>query len=290
MQTEVTQTTRKAWRTDEGLEFVKARLRSIKTDEESVDREFWEVQEELHRTKAQLTALLGAAFIDRVDAGADPSDIAYRALISIDELWLILSGTYEVTETAWLRRVAVGFMATGRKWSVDRLRRCLESFEQAVIRSHAVTQRREALRQRISDAEDNLRRVTADLATQTVKEELRRVRNAPGEPGAEPSAIPDAQGYDCKPDPLAAASVVEFIDLLRRYREWAGNPSYRDMAERVPGGPSYGTLANILRLNVLPKKLATLEAFIRGSGGGDEDVRSWATAWRRLTTSLDNHS
>ncbi|TDD26648.1 hypothetical protein E1287_36105 [Actinomadura sp. KC06] len=272
------------------MEFAKARLRSAKADEESIDREFREVQEELYRSKAHLTALLGAAFIDRVDAGAEPSDIAYRALISTDELWLLLSGTYEVTETAWLRRVAAGFMATGRNWSVDKLRRCLDEFEHAVMRSQAVTQRREALRQRISDAEGNLRRVTADLATQTVKEELRRAGNVLGESGVGPVVIPDVQGYECKPDPLAANSAFELLDLLRRYREWAGNPSYRDMAERVPGGPSYGTLANILRLNALPKKLATLEAFIRGSGGGDEDVRSWATAWRRLTTPPDSHS
>ncbi|NEA21750.1 hypothetical protein [Actinomadura bangladeshensis] len=276
----------KAWGLDEGLELAKARLNGIRADEESVKCELSEAQAELHRAKAQLTALLGFAYMERIDRGVAPSDIAHRGLISIDELWLLLSGTYEPGEGDWIKRVATGLIAVGRNWRIDRLRYCLEELGVAATRFDNASRRWETLRHRVSDAEEDVRRITADLAAAAVSRKKVRPRSSSSGSGHKRAVIiPDVQGYECKPDPLLAATEVEFIQSLRRYREWAGNPSYRDMAERVTDGPSYGTLANVLRHEYMPRKLKTLEAFVRGLGGGDEDVRAWATAWRRLVAS-----
>ncbi len=243
----------------------------------------------MYRAKAQLTAFLGFAYMERIDGGADASDIAHRGLISINELWLLLSGTYEPGDEDWIKRVATGFMAAGHNWRVDRLRACLKELNVAAIRFDNASRRWDALHQRASDAEEDVRRVTAELATAAVGEKKARWGTSSDRGGRmSATAIPDVQGYDCKPDPLSVATETEFLESLRRYREWAGNPSYRDMAERVTDGPSYGTLANVLRHEHLPRKLKTLEAFVRGLGGGDEDVRAWATAWRRLVAPAGN--
>ena len=49
-------------------------------------------------------------------------------------------------------------------------------------------------------------------------------------------AIPDADGYDLCPDPLKARTPAELVDALRRYRIWAGEPSFRDMAPTAASG------------------------------------------------------
>jgi hypothetical protein len=289
MENDSTRASRKARQAKEAIELARARLRSVRSDEVLIEQEYEQNQLELHRAKAELTTLLGTAYGRRMAAGEELHDIAHRALLPVEDFWRLLSGTYEVTESDWIKRTAAGFMATDRDWNAARLRDSLTALHEAATQSQNIRQRREMLYSHASDAEKALMKATTELATLAVESERgyappidRYESPAPGERLDQTHATPDVQGYESKPDPLLATSKAEFLDMLEQYRGWAGNPSYRDMAERVPGGPSYTTLANILRRKVVPKKLKTLEAFIRGAGGDEADVRRWATAWRRL--------
>ncbi|MFW6640529.1 hypothetical protein ACOALZ_10865 [Nocardiopsis algeriensis] len=102
--------------------------------------------------------------------------------------------------------------------------------------------------------------------------------------GALPQPVPavpeDVPGWNCKPDPLGASTPAEFVDMMRRYRRWAGNPSFRDMASRVGvGSPS--RFCEALKQDRLPT-FALLNAFVVSLGGTGEYFQRWATAWRAL--------
>jgi hypothetical protein len=84
-----------------------------------------------------------------------------------------------------------------------------------------------------------------------------------------------------RPDPLAARTPSEFIEALRRYRVWAGEPSFHSMAARSGRSVSEATMHAALNRAVLPR-LAIVDAIIAGCGGTDEDRKSFATAWRRI--------
>ncbi|MFD6949866.1 hypothetical protein A6A08_21370 [Nocardiopsis sp. TSRI0078] len=94
-------------------------------------------------------------------------------------------------------------------------------------------------------------------------------------------AVEDFGEYDERPDPLQASSVEEFLGALRGYRIWAGEPSFRKMSDNCGQKVAYSTLNTALNYGRLPK-LHIVEAFIEGCGGGRDDVRLWATAWRKL--------
>jgi hypothetical protein len=95
-------------------------------------------------------------------------------------------------------------------------------------------------------------------------------------------AVSDVDGYALCPDPLAASTPAELMAALRRYRIWAGEPSYRQMARRSQAGkPGASTLNTALRSDRLPT-LSLVLAVINGCGGSAEDLRRFATAWRRL--------
>lgn len=94
-------------------------------------------------------------------------------------------------------------------------------------------------------------------------------------------AVSDADGYALCPDPLAARSAAELMATLRRYRIWAGEPSYRQMARSQAGKPGASTLNAALRSDELPS-LSLVLAVVNGCGGSAEDLRRFATAWRRL--------
>ncbi len=90
----------------------------------------------------------------------------------------------------------------------------------------------------------------------------------------------DLPGYQLKPDPLKAETVAEFMETLRRYRRWAGSPSYREMVQRVGTGSAAG-FWEALNRDRLPK-LAMLNAIIVALGGKGEYFQRWVTAWRSL--------
>jgi hypothetical protein len=96
----------------------------------------------------------------------------------------------------------------------------------------------------------------------------------------------DAEGFDLRPDPLEARSPAEFAAALRQYRVWSGDPSLRDIAHRAGGRAAPSTIWQALRASDAVPRLEVVMAIVAGCGGGEEDQRRFATAWRaiRLTT------
>lgn len=113
--------------------------------------------------------------------------------------------------------------------------------------------------------------------------------------GRVPRPVPeDAEGFDEKPDPLRRGSEPQtFHDLdrlLLDYWTWSGRPSSRTVAGRSGSSFSHAT-ANKLTGGGTGReagawafsiKLDYVRGFIQGCGGGDDDQRAWATAWRRV--------
>jgi hypothetical protein len=91
----------------------------------------------------------------------------------------------------------------------------------------------------------------------------------------------DTAGHDLKPDPLAARTPAELVDALRSYRVWAGEPSFRDMANQAGQVVAASTLCTALKNDGLPP-LKVVVAIVTGCGGSTEDQERFATAWRRL--------
>lgn len=101
----------------------------------------------------------------------------------------------------------------------------------------------------------------------------------PCPPDAEP--VPDASGIDLRPDPLAATTGAELVDALRRYRQWAGDPSFRAMAAQAGQQVAHTTMYSALAGTSLPK-LRVVLAVVAGCGGGHDDQRAFASAWRQI--------
>lgn len=97
-----------------------------------------------------------------------------------------------------------------------------------------------------------------------------------------PEPVPDAPGYDLKPDPLAAWTPAELVAALAGYREWAGNPSYRGMAQACRQRASAATLQRVLHGESLPR-LEHVIAVIEGCGGSIADQERYMLAWRKIS-------
>lgn len=109
----------------------------------------------------------------------------------------------------------------------------------------------------------------------------------PSEPEVERFVIEeDLDGYETCPDPLKASSTEEFVDLLSRYRLWAGSPSFREMQRRCRGAAAASTFCKMLKKTEELPAQHLVRAFIQGCAGDDQAVRRWITAWRRLQVSL----
>ena len=93
--------------------------------------------------------------------------------------------------------------------------------------------------------------------------------------------ISDAAGFDLKPDPLQATTPTEFIEALRQYKFWSGDPSWRRMAKRAGQAVVHSTMYAAMNGDALPK-LDVVKAIIIGCGGGEDDLSSFASAWRRI--------
>lgn len=93
--------------------------------------------------------------------------------------------------------------------------------------------------------------------------------------------VEDVSGYDLKPDPLSAATAAEFMEAVRQYRAWSGNPSLRKMADRAGQAVVHSTIHAAMRSDALPK-LEVVKAIIIGCGGSQDDMRAFVTAWRCL--------
>ncbi|MFD0688682.1 helix-turn-helix domain-containing protein [Actinomadura fibrosa] len=59
------------------------------------------------------------------------------------------------------------------------------------------------------------------------------------------------------PDPSAAETPEQFVSMMRRLREWAGNPSLRELNRRTPGGLLLppGTVSETLSRSSLPRRI-----------------------------------
>jgi hypothetical protein len=101
-----------------------------------------------------------------------------------------------------------------------------------------------------------------------------------GTPDAE-RPMEDVAGCSTKPDPLETTTAAEFMAKLRGYREWAGNPSYRKMADQAGQTRVHSTMHAALSSDELPKQ-DVMKAIVIGCGASEEDVRAFVTAWRRI--------
>jgi len=88
-------------------------------------------------------------------------------------------------------------------------------------------------------------------------------------------------GFDLCPDPAAALTPADLTGALRRYRVWAGEPSYRVMAARTRHVCAASTLHAALNSQQLPP-LATVQAIVTACGGTPEHYQAFTTAWRRI--------
>jgi len=68
---------------------------------------------------------------------------------------------------------------------------------------------------------------------------------------------------------------------MRRFHQWAGEPSYRVMAEQCGQMVSASSLHRALTSRALPPFSAVM-ALITGCGGSEEDKSRFASAWRRI--------
>ncbi|GAA3720375.1 hypothetical protein GCM10022224_102970 [Nonomuraea antimicrobica] len=91
----------------------------------------------------------------------------------------------------------------------------------------------------------------------------------------------DLPGYVLKPDPLSARTPAEFVELLKQYRIWAGEPSYREIVRRARKAFGASTLCEALKSSHLPPE-KLVRAFVWACSGSEEDLQAWTTAWRRL--------
>jgi hypothetical protein len=96
-----------------------------------------------------------------------------------------------------------------------------------------------------------------------------------------PPPADDVAGQDRRPDPGTARTAAELMDTLREFRQWAGAPPFRLMAERSSWGAS--TLNTIINSAELPDRLAKIDAVLTGCGAGKQDHERFASAWRRLS-------
>lgn len=96
--------------------------------------------------------------------------------------------------------------------------------------------------------------------------------------------IPDVPGSSWGPDPKETKTPAEFMDALRRYRLWAGNPSFRRMQRQCGDRFAASTICTALKGSELPSQDMT-DAIVVGCGGRQEHREAFVEAWRRLTFS-----
>ena len=181
---------------------------------------------------------------------------------------------------ALMRRLAEGAAASGDlRSAAEAVRACMAEAEN--LYQLAMSEREKALALARKAAEDQARaRLLHDEASKAAEDaRARRERLALGSPAK------DAAGHCLRPDPGYAQDSAEFIEALRQFRIWAGNPSYRDMARACNGRPVASTMCRVIGRRELPARLEVIEAIVTSCGGSEEDRERFATAWRRLTMS-----
>jgi hypothetical protein len=98
--------------------------------------------------------------------------------------------------------------------------------------------------------------------------------------------VPDAPGLSLCPDPGTAHTPAEFMDALRTYRIWAGEPSYRVMENVIRNQCTRHYASSTLHAALTGSELPALplvQAVIVACGGSDAHQQMFSSAWRRLT-------
>jgi hypothetical protein len=152
----------------------------------------------------------------------------------------------------------------------------------AIMRDEAAAQNTRALAIR-----DELAKATADFeaqrkAAQAADLEAQRKADQRRRTVPRRLRVSDANGLDLRPDPSTAQTPAEYIEALRQFRLWAGNPSFRDLAKRCDQRPVASTICKILQRGELPSRWEVIDAIIIACGATEEDRQRFATAWRRL--------
>lgn len=143
----------------------------------------------------------------------------------------------------------------------------------------AFTIARESLR----DAQEVVRDARREVAMMTYEiDQERRANRIPAQAGVPVvPVVPDSPGLDLCPDPAGARTAAGFMDVLRRYRVWAGKPSYRTMRDQCGRRFATSTIHAALSGEELPG-LPMVHAIIVACGGTDAHQQAFASSWRRL--------
>ena len=181
-----------------------------------------------------------------------------------------------------------------RDRSLDRIRAADRAISDAQARlrgagadSDAVNGAFAVVRDSLNEARETVREARRELALVLTEWEQQRRLHSPGRyPEAAAPVVPDPPGENLCPNPAAARTPAEFMDTLRQYRKWAGEPSYRVMEHVVKKqcGQHFAasTIHAALKGDDLPS-LPKVRAIIAACGGSDADQQRFATTWRRLT-------
>lgn len=187
------------------------------------------------------------------------------------------SGSAYGADMALIRRLAEGAAASGDlRSAAEAVRVCMAEAENLYQLAMAERENALALLRQATEEQARARLLHEEAARFVAETRVRRERPAPTPPAQ------DAPGCDLRPDPGTARTPAEFIEALRRFRTWAGNPSFRDMARACNGRPAASTMCRMLAGGELPTRFEVIEAVIVACGGEEEDRERFATAWRRL--------
>jgi hypothetical protein len=95
--------------------------------------------------------------------------------------------------------------------------------------------------------------------------------------------MPDAPGYNLKPDLDAVRTFADLTAALRDFRVWAGEPSYRQMAHACGQLLSSTAIYRALHSD-RPITATAVQAAIRGCGGTEDDEARFVRAWMQVNT------
>lgn len=122
-----------------------------------------------------------------------------------------------------------------------------------------------------------------------VRHELRKLEEllatfeqAGRSPGRHRAQAGQAGRSERKPDPAAARSAADYVTVLRQYRAWSGDLSWREIAARAKQNRVHSTIYNAMRRDVLPT-LEVVKAIVTGCGGGEDDLLAFTSAWHRIS-------
>jgi hypothetical protein len=82
-------------------------------------------------------------------------------------------------------------------------------------------------------------------------------------------------------DPSGAGTAAEFLETLRQFKAWAGNPNYTEIAVRAGSTMGSSAMADVFGGRDLPP-LDAVRVIIMGCGGDVEDLAAFTAAWQRI--------